>query len=253
MSEGKKEKSLSELYREFKKEPIDTGVKFGGNSKVPVHKEYVQNPYKFHEDRQKYIENGYTFKSTETTSSGIIELYLKDKTKRIFYTDGAKTDMYFIYYNALKREFYKNWDNVLNSKINSDPRKIDYFYFDGKIRDYTPFEPGVIHNYINVYDLDLSAAYYYTALFLGFISEKTCNDIVKNLVKADRLTLMGALASVKHVRHYSCGEQTHKETIKDEFLRMAWFKICSYVDGTMKLIQRELNKEFLFYWVDATA
>jgi len=101
----------------------------------------------------------------------------------------------------------------------------------------------------NVWEADITAAYYRAALNLGFISKELFDTCLK-LRKCDRLRLMGSIATRKYNERYDNGELESSEIKKDELLRSAWFKICSYVDMAMKTLKEILGELFLFYWVD---
>ena len=144
--------------------------------------------------------------------------------------------------------------------MSENPFDIKYYSFKKSLKNLVP-DSGSIYKFPEVYQLDLTKAYYRSFLNLGFIS-KDFFDICVALPKAQRLRLLGSIATVKHVTYYEKGKQApvnwsaHKDAriesaiIENPLLREAWFKGCSYVANAMQALVNVLGKNFLFYWVD---
>lgn len=151
--------------------------------------------------------------------------------------------MYF-----LKQEILSNADKVEKAPYSSNIYDINYFDFSKSVHTMTE-SAGEVVELKNVWEADITAAYYRAALNMGFISQRTY-DMCLRLKKHDRLRLMGSIATRAFTEEYHQGSLTHAEIKANELLRSAWFKVCSYVDMAMKTLKEILGELFLFYWVD---
>lgn len=148
----------------------------------------------------------------------------------------------------LKEEILKNADFVTAAPYASRANGIRYIDFSKTITDMQQ-TAGEVVNLSNVYEADITAAYYRAALNLNFISQATYTKCL-GLPKSERLRLMGSIATRKVNETYKDGALLHSREKKNELLREAWFKICSYVDCAMQKLKTALGELFLFYWVD---
>lgn len=149
----------------------------------------------------------------------------------------------------LKANIKKNIQAVKDCQYSKTARTINYFRFSNSIRD-IDIDAGSVYDMKNVYEADITAAYYATAARLGFMSDQIYNQCIA-LPKEERLRLLGAIATRKIEKDFDGYEQIGDTRIKvDEDLREAWFKICAYVDAALQYLQDYLGQNFLFYWVD---
>lgn len=191
-----------------------------------------------------------TFEITETKSSIKIKVLRENQNIVYWYANESKTISFLIMLNKLKREFEMNKDNILNCNFSQSITECQYFEFAENINDMTE-DVGAIYELHNVWEADISHAYYRAAFVLGFISKKLYKEIVFKISKTDRLKLLGATATTKIKIDYINGIKTEETKIfSNDLYRAAWFKICNYVDTALIDFKGLLKKNFLFYWVD---
>lgn len=132
-----------------------------------------------------------------------------------------------------------------------NPLDVNLYAFNRKVLDIMNYDAGTVHKIKNVWEADITKAYYKTALNLNLITEEFYNKCLQ-IPKNDRLRLIGSIATFKTIQYYEAGilNEDATEIIENEDLREAWFKICSYVDEAMQLFKAALKDNFLFYWVD---
>lgn len=193
---------------------------------------------------------GANFETYETTNSCKINIF-KDNGSKItyWYIEDTKTESFLILLNCLKKEIRQRADAVNSSSYSKDPKETKYFFFSKAFNEVRA-DAGSIYKFTNVFEADVSHAYYRAAYILGFISKDLYLKIVRTCSKHDRLRLLGSIATKKLWQDYKEGELTNGETIKDDLLRDAWFKICNYVDSALLELKDKLGDDFLFYWVD---
>lgn len=153
--------------------------------------------------------------------------------------------------SQLKKMLNDNEEKILNAPFSGTSTEIKYYHFNSE-RNFN-VDAGTVYDIPDVIEADISKAYYKTAFNLGFITEEFYLKC-KNLDKQDRLVLIGSIATIKTIDYYVDGRKTTSEIIKNDLHRMAWFKICSYVDNALIMLLERFNKIspdiFLFYWVD---
>lgn len=101
-----------------------------------------------------------------------------------------------------------------------------------------------------IYGIDISKAYWFTAYHEGFISEKIFKEgLKKKYSKKARLIAIGALASQPVI---SVFDGKRYKVQKSEILPTAniFFRCAEVVNDLMAVFKIVLNKSFLFYWVD---
>lgn len=154
--------------------------------------------------------------------------------------------------SQLKKMLNDNEQKILDAPFSGKPENVKYFMFSESQQNFK-VDAGTIYDIPNIVEADISMAYYRTAYNLGFIT-KEFYERCKTLDKKDRLVLIGSIATVKCNEVYNNGLKISSEINKNELHRMAWFKICSYVDSVLITIKERLDKInpdiFLFYWVD---
>lgn len=163
-------------------------------------------------------------------------------------------------------------DEILNiNKIRS--HEIKYLSFSKNIQDLENYS-GEFLTFDNVIEIDLTAAYFYTALNLGIITPELLNSLLtitrKNKKtkqvetverpKPDRLKILGSMAVKTEVNEYRDGKIVHTEYCyamekpdgtPDERLRNIWFLICKTVDDIfIRITERIPKNDFYFYFVD---
>lgn len=152
----------------------------------------------------------------------------------------------------LKRQLEMNADAIQNAPFSGEHKSVKYFQFSNSLRNFKS-DSGTIYDIPNVIEADITKAYYRSLLNLGFIDNDFYLRCIK-LDKIDRLILVGSIATVKTVEHYQDGILIGSSVDKNDLYRMAWFKICSYVDSALLTLKERfdtISKDiFLFYWVD---
>ncbi len=152
----------------------------------------------------------------------------------------------------LKKMLNDNADKIINCEYSGKAGDMKYFMFSESERNFK-LDTGVCYNIERVIEADITMAYYKALFNLGFIDEDFYLKC-KNLNKEDRLILVGSIATVRIVDYYKDGVRIRSLPDKNDLFRMAWFKICSYVDSALIEIKERFDKLspdiFLFYWVD---
>lgn len=191
------------------------------------------------------------FETIETASTIKIRVFRDDGSSYVYwYLENTKQLYFLILLNKLKKEIEANEDTVNRSTFSEKISDVKYFAFNKDINEMQD-DSGSIYALKDVWEADISHAYYRAAYVLGFISKGLYLEIVKNMTKHDRLRLLGCIASVKTTTKYFEGVPEEKPLIIcSEILRSAWFKICHYIDSALIELKGVLGKDFLFYWVD---
>jgi hypothetical protein len=217
------------------------------------------------------VKNKISFRHEETKNTDTIKILDENgkiKFSHIF-TENITKDInkLFIAFQQLKshikskEEYIKNKKEITLNDIhcNISHYKTRYIYFDQEKRNEQLFKEGyegVISEYNNIIEFDVTKAYFSTAKFLGYIDAKIYNKLV-NLPKDHRLKILGMLATKKIITTYTDGEKGDNPEIKKWDIGVKVFNDCAKVNDFNINIVRETinfffgNDLFLFYWVDA--
>jgi hypothetical protein len=200
-------------------------------------------------DRLKKLKASFVVERTKSTCK---ITYCTSEFKRVlWYLENSKSKYFLIMLQRLKKEIQNRKFYVLNCEYSGSFDKVKYFEFKKDIENFT-LDAGSYYELDNVFEADISHAYYRACYVLGFISKELYTDIIKKLSKHDRLRLLGCIASIKTTDIYENGilKNPDAPAMQDELLRMAWFKICNYIDTALIDLKFLLGDDFLFYWVD---
>lgn len=96
--------------------------------------------------------------------------------------------------------------------------------------------------------VDISAAYPSTMELGEMVSRETAGRVFA-LPKPDRLTVVGMLATRKHVTRYVRGECAGVDVVESP-TRRAFFALCARVGEVMDAGATLAGADFLLYWVD---
>lgn len=107
---------------------------------------------------------------------------------------------------------------------------------------------GEVVRATDVWEIDLTKAYYFAANRLGYLSDEFFDKTMK-VPKRIRLRLLGSIATIKNVEEFDGKDIVHSQT-SDELMRLVWHNIVCHVDEVMTEIADALHDHFLFYWVD---
>lgn len=107
---------------------------------------------------------------------------------------------------------------------------------------------GEVVRATDVWEIDLTKAYYFAANRLGYLSDEFFEKTMK-VPKRIRLRLLGSIATIKNVETFDGTEVTLTQS-SDKVMRDVWHNIVSHVDEVMTEIAMALGDHFLFYWVD---
>lgn len=120
-------------------------------------------------------------------------------------------------------------------------KPISYFKFSNKKGEFQ-----------NILELDISAAYWNTALQKGYITKQLHREGLER-EKSVRLIALGAAASVKTVFRYDADNEDlfFVEKISNNLGRSYFFDISRHVGGIMMDFYRMFPDAILFFWVDA--
>jgi hypothetical protein len=126
------------------------------------------------------------------------------------------------------------------------PSDISYFnYGNYLLRDFPFNEPMT-----DFVEFDVAKAYYKMAYNLGYIDEDMYREYI-DLKKEIRLRFLGSIATKKRIYHYEKGEMVGDPEIKeDKILRKVWFHICKETDNCLNELMREVQDDFIMYYVD---
>lgn len=191
------------------------------------------------------------FETIETASTIKIRVFRDDGSSYLYwYLENTKQLYFLILLNKLKREIEANSIIVQQSDFSEKIGDVKYFCFNKNINEMQD-DSGSIYALNDVYEADISHAYYRAAYVMKFISKALYLEIIKNLTKHDRLRLLGCIATIKITTRYYKGVPELKPLIvSSDVLRSAWFKICHYIDSALIELKNVIGKDFLFYWVD---
>lgn len=210
----------------------------------------IFNTSQAREEIKRLNKEGAKFETYETANSVKIKILKGKKTLTYWYIEDQKTEYFLILLNKIKREMRERAETIERCKFSANPDDTKYFLFNKKAFKDVESDAGSIYEFENVYEADVSHAYYRAAYVLSFISKDLYLEITTNCSKHDRLRLLGCIAAKKLYQSYDKGELIEGATLKDDLLRDAWFKICNYIDVALMDFRSLLKKDFLFYWVD---
>lgn len=198
---------------------------------------------------QRYVDLGYEVIHQKTRKTDCIHVIGEKMDLYLYKTDRITSYEEMNLQNKCKKEFTKNIDKI--KPIN--PNELKYNSFSPSLKEVYS-DSGSIYEYENICEVDLTKAYYYAALNLGYISKEFFDECL-TLPKQHRLRLIGSIATRKTIFSYSPKNEIPHQPFdvkvkQNEKLREAWDNIVYYVDSAMNEAQNYLGEDFLFYWVD---
>jgi|TARA_R110000787_G_scaffold29997_1_gene80886 hypothetical protein len=196
--------------------------------------------------RYNYLKkSGKKFKISKTSSSHIIEV----GDKKYIYSGSHINKKEMIMQIKIKSEIVKNLPNLSNNtkSLMNNIVKTNYFKFHNKMQSLD--QTGEVVEINDVWEMDITKAYYQTARNLGFISDDFYQKCLK-IPKSWRLRLLGSIATKKIIEHYDKTNLDSIEIKTDKVLRSVWDTITNQVDKCMSDCSEMIQKHFLFYWVD---
>lgn len=205
----------------------------------------------------RFIEAERTFNyvCTSRTKKIITEhgnVYFEDKELRKF--------KFFFLVNQLKNKILEKKEllDKYRGEYFINPYNVEYFDFSKTLKNYA-LDEGSVYRINNCLEIDIVKAYYNALLVLGFIDLPFYQKCI-GIPKADRLRLVGSIATVKTVQEYIKGEKVNEFIEQNSALRDVWWLICLKVSQAMQVLRATVDrldithskkeKSFLFYWVD---
>lgn len=169
-----------------------------------------------------------------------------------FFADKHYFGNVFPLLKELRRQLNKNEKLIRYAPFSGDQKDVKYYEFSRSIRNYNA-DAGTVYEIPDVLEADITKAYYRGMYLLGWIDADFYYKCI-TLDKTDRLILVGSIATVTTIEDYENGILIHSEIDFNELHRLAWFKLCSYVDSALLTLKAQfdaISKDiFLFYWVD---
>ncbi len=156
---------------------------------------------------------------------------------------------------------FKNWGTLASIKSHLkksglietlpkiDRREIQYFKFRNCMYFDKNSKRGEVREFENVAEYDISGAYIQAAHNLGILTAENFKKL-KDGPKANRLKILGALATVKTEYYIHKGEVIDEGIVTDKALRNIWFNIVLSVDKVISKAFETLGPSALFYYVD---
>lgn len=190
-----------------------------------------------------------TFTVSETSKTMKIDILTGIGKHTIIYSTVERNNKYLSIIAKLKSEISERSDTVVNSNIDYDKLDNNFYEYSLTINQ-SNVDEGIEYHFGACREVDITHAYYRAAFVLGFISESLYKDIINNVSKQDRLSILGSIASVKVVTKYVNGDEVFCDVQFSKLHRMAWRKICCYIDLVMVEMKYALKDHFIFYWVD---
>ena len=173
-----------------------------------------------------------------TTSSAI----LKTEHEKLVFAEDRITNLEHKLRNQLKKEIKDRVKNIVKNEYTPLYYRWSEHFAEFRIKPQESIEAK------NVWEVDLTKAYYYSAYILGYISEDFFNKTL-TLPKKIRLRLLGSIATIKNIETFD-GEEIDYEKVYDPLFRTVWHNVSCKVDIVMSDIANALGDHFLFYWVD---
>ena len=200
-------------------------------------------------------QRSFILSSTSRTKKLVTEfgnVYFEDKELKKF--------KFFSLVNQLKNKILDKKDLLIKYREENfiSPYSVAYFDFNKTLKNYI-IDSGSTYTVENCIEIDIVKAYYNALLILGFIDLDFYNKCI-SIPKADRLRLVGSIATVKTVKEFTDGELVNEFVEQNSDLRDVWWLICMRVSNAMQVLTATIkqldvlhNKKessFLFYWVD---
>jgi len=164
---------------------------------------------------------------------------IKVKAKSHYFTHSDKVvdSSYLNFIKRVKKEVILNAEKLNLKKVN--PKYVRFcpvFESDFFSEDFV--------------EIDIDAAYWFTAFDFGLISEETYFAGLE-APKSVRLMALGSCAVRKDVFKYDGERYTYLGAEYDEFGRRAFFNVASRIGQIMEDSLELINGHAAFYWVDA--
>lgn len=180
------------------------------------------------------INDKKTFTWQQTNTSSIIDIP-SDKVQYNIIDTLTRKEVFFIH-SKIKSDI-KN-SNIIIDDIPKE--NINYYSITNRLGLNTKIE--------NIFCIDIKSAYPSALLNEKIITQNTFDDLQK-LEKLERLKTIGMLASKKTILYYVDGLLNDYDLKTSEYSNFFFF--TQYVIGEiMTEIERELNNDFLFFWID---
>jgi len=203
----------------------------------------------FKATKEQLIDKEFSFTVYETTHSKTI----KSEHFNIFFSDDMRDFNELALINMTKNDARKYCDLVEVPKTTS--KEIEWFYMTPNGKEI--FDKFKKFDHLEVYKIDLSAAYWNHAMNMNIISQKTINHFLKNEdhfingSKPARLKALGSLATRKLVTDYELGRaKGSPRLVQDEVLRNLYMNVCKEVDDVMKAVALRYDKNCIYYYWD---
>lgn len=196
--------------------------------------------------RLKLSRETFTVRKTSKTTN------LKLDYVNHFFADKHYFGNIFPVLEELRRQLDKNEKAILDAPFSGEHKDVKYYEFSRSVKNFE-IDAGTVYEIPDVIEADITKAYYRGMYLLGWIDADFYYRCI-NLDKADRLILVGSIATVVTIEMYELGRLIHSQIDFNELHRTAWFKLCSYVDSALLSLKKQfdtISKDvFLFYWVD---
>lgn len=166
-----------------------------------------------------------------------------------YFCSANKIPMRELHFIKMVRDYVTN--SKINKRIKNDfPRnkKGQRVYNHIKYFNYHEYKKSVFFDK-DIYEIDINAAYWETALKLTIINEHLFKHGL-NVQKKTRLAALGSLAKQTKFFKYDGATDMkwdHTDRKRTEYL---WYKICEHLGNVMWRAQHACGNNFLFYWVD---
>lgn len=180
----------------------------------------------------------YVLKYTNSTA-----ILTTDSEKMVFADERVLNKEYALR-AKIKKDIRQNIEGV---PLERNPYKPMYYKWSTYFAEMRIGEGEVVRA-TDVWEIDLTKAYYYAANRLGYLSDEFFEKTMR-VPKRIRLRLLGSIATIKNVEEFDGTEVVHSQS-SDELMRLVWHNIVCHVDEVMSEIADALHDHFLFYWVD---
>jgi len=180
----------------------------------------------------------YTLKYTSSTAILITE------HEKLVFADERVLNKEYALRAKIKKDIRTNVEGLNLEKNPYQPRYYKWSPYFAEMR----IGEGEVVRAQDVWEIDLTKAYYYAANQLGYLSDEFFDKTMK-VPKRIRLRLLGSIATIRNVEEFDGKELVHSQT-SDALMRLVWHNIVCHVDEVMVEIADALHDHFLFYWVD---